>query len=352
VSEPAGSTGPLVLRADASTAAGTGHVMRCLALAQAWMDAAGGRCLFVQAEGSPRLSERIVREGAELATLDAAPGSLDDAARTVALAREHGASWIVVDGYHFDGAYQRALREAGLRVLSIDDNAHASHYFADLVLNQNLHADEGLYAAREPYTRLLLGADYLLLRRRFQAWNGWTRAIAKVARRVLVTFGGSDPQGRTAEVLEALAHAGVPDLQVKVVVGPAHRPSERLARAVERLPGVELLSAVEDMAALMAWADVALSAAGSTLWELAFMRLPHLALVCADNQEPAAARLQARGFLVWRGPELADPVAAGRALRELMLDQGLRRRLSELGGGLVGDAAGGTRVVHAILGAR
>ena len=93
--------GTVIIRADASVAMGTGHVMRCLALAQAWQDE-GGECIFAMAEASPSLEERVRSEKIEIVTITASPGSPQDAAQFAELAGKHHACWVVVDGYQFD----------------------------------------------------------------------------------------------------------------------------------------------------------------------------------------------------------------------------------------------------------
>src|ERR1700720_1415005 len=96
----------LLVRADASERIGTGHVMRCLALAQEFQRTAG-RVIFVQGKTTSAIEDRLRAEGLEIASLNATPGSTEDARATVRLAREQGADWIVADGYHFDAEYQR-----------------------------------------------------------------------------------------------------------------------------------------------------------------------------------------------------------------------------------------------------
>ncbi len=198
----------LVLRTDASVAIGTGHVMRCLALAQAWGDA-GGRAIFAMAQATPAVEQRLRNEGFEVARVEAQVGSVADAEETASLADAQGASWVVVDGYEFGAEYQANLKGRSMKVLFIDDNGHAAHYSADLVLNQNLHANEELYRSRELSTRLLLGPRFALLRREFTAWRGWRRVVPVVARKVLVTMGGSDPDNFTRKAVdELLRHKG------------------------------------------------------------------------------------------------------------------------------------------------
>ena len=194
----------------------------------------------------------------------------------------------MLDGYHFDPAYQKAIREAGYRLLVVDDTAHLPAYHADVLLNQNIYAPQLTYSY-DPHTVLLLGPMYALLRPEFLVWKEWERHIPDTARHILVTLGGGDSDNVTLKVIQALHDIRLPDLEIRVIVGPANPHRDSLVAAIEHGPhSVELLFDVTDMPGLMAWADIAVSAAGSTCWELLFMGLPSLVGVLADNQVPIA----------------------------------------------------------------
>src|SRR5262249_40544839 len=151
-----------------------------------------------------------------------------------------------------------------------DDHGHAEHYSADLVLNQNLHAAEELYRSREPTTRLLLGTRYVLLRREFRPWGGWQRPIPEVARKVLITLGGADPDNVTLRVISAFNQLHFEGLQAVVLVGSSNPHLDELITAARTSPVViRLESNVNDMAERMAWADAAITASGTTAWERA-----------------------------------------------------------------------------------
>ncbi len=194
----------LLLRADANALMGTGHVMRCLALAQAWQDR-GGLAAFLSAPLPSAIETRLSAEGLAVVALKSWPGGAADAAETIRQAEALQADWVVVDGYQFDAAYHKALKDAGLKLLVLDDNGDSGFYWADLVLNQNIHAQADWYKNRASYTRLLLGTQYALLRREFLAWRGWQRDTPETAYKILVTLGGSDPDNVTLKVLEALS---------------------------------------------------------------------------------------------------------------------------------------------------
>jgi UDP-2,4-diacetamido-2,4,6-trideoxy-beta-L-altropyranose hydrolase len=338
----------LVFRVDASVAMGTGHVMRCLALAQVWQDA-GGDVVFAMARSTPAVEERLRLEGVEIVHLKTS-ASAQDAAPVADLARARQASWVVVDGYDFDAEYQRHFKNSGLKVLFVDDNGHAAHYFADIVLNQNAHASEDLYASRETYTRLLLGPSYAMLRREFRPWRHWEREIAPIGHKVLVMMGGSDPNNITGRVINALRLATVERLETTVVVGGSNSQAEFLTKAADQPGAFRFVRNVSNMPELMAWADVAVSAAGTTAWELAFMGLPSLLLVVAEHQSPVAEALamNAAGINLGDSSDMEDQDIAAIA-GDLLRNATKRKQMSENGTRLV-DGVGARRVTEALRG--
>lgn len=339
----------LLIRTDASVVMGTGHVMRCLALAQAWQDA-GGRAIFATCETPPAIRARLAAEGCAELSITGSAGTSFDASRTSALAREYGAGWIVVDGYQFNADYQHTLGAAGFKVLFVDDFGHASHYSADLVLNQNVSAKAEAYSSREPKTRLLLGPRYCLLRREFSAWLGPEREIPEVCRRILVMMGGSDPENLTERVIKALALADISTLEISIVIGGGNPHAERLeAHAAESGLKIMLRKDPQNIAELMAQADVAVSAAGSTCWELCRMGLPALLIDVAENQTALATELERRGCALHAGDKSVPAEKIARDLQRLLGSHELRVSLSQKSRRLV-DGKGARRVVSALRG--
>lgn len=338
----------ILIRADANVAMGTGHVMRCLALAQAWQEA-GGRAIFVGVGVLPRLRERLRSEGFAVLESEGRPGSREDARGAARLASQFAAEWILVDGYHFDADYQKELKAAGLRILFVDDNRHARHYAADLVLNQNVHAEESLYADREPYTRLLLGSRFVLLRREFQQWRHWKRAIPPTGRKILVSMGGSDPGNATAALIPTLKGLLAEGLEVAIVAGSGNPHLDSLEQAIGPNGGIRLMRDVVNMAELMAWADVMLAAAGTICWEICAMGLPALLVVTASNQRLAAQKLAALGAAQTVDAPESIATAVPPLLRQLLDSQSMRRSFSSKARQLV-DMEGAARVVSALRG--
>ncbi len=336
----------LLFRVDTDAVIGSGHVMRCLALAQAWHDT-GGRAAFVMASESPAFTSRLEAERIDFYLCSEPPGSEQDALRTVELAVQHEVEWVVVDGYHFDELYQRTIKNSGLRLLFVDDYGHAGHYSADIVLNQNIYAAKQLYQYREPYTRLLLGTDYALLRRDFLRWKTWRREISDIGTRVLVTLGGSDPENVTMKVVRLLQGLNIQGLEAAVVVGGTNRHYQELSEAFRnsQMP-VRLEKNVIDMAELICWADIAVSAGGSTCWELAFLGLPNTILVLAENQLRIAEGLDRAGVSINLGPfEDCSEDKLRNALEELIGSKEKRKTMSRKGRRFV-DGLGAGRVVR------
>jgi UDP-2,4-diacetamido-2,4,6-trideoxy-beta-L-altropyranose hydrolase len=334
----------LLIRADASTRMGTGHVMRCLALGQAWQEA-GGEVEFLTRCESGALVDRLVSEGMRVSPLE--DGSDWPALETAVHSGPPPAA-LVLDGYHFDPPYQRTARNLCRPLLVIDDIAHLPSYCADIVLNQNINAGELRYTV-EPGTQLLLGCRWALLRKEFRQWRGWRREVPAQARKVVVTVGGSDPGNATVRVIEALQLCALRlELQAVIVAGAGNPHLPSLESALAGSQAIELRSNVNDMPSLMAWADVAITAAGSTCWEAAFLGLPSMTLIVADNQEGVARGLEQAGATInlgWHGNLPARRVAS--ELDDLLPAQSRRQRMSENGRALV-DGNGAPAAVAAI----
>jgi UDP-2,4-diacetamido-2,4,6-trideoxy-beta-L-altropyranose hydrolase len=309
-----------------------------------------------RAEGAA-LAERVVGEGMQFVPLEASNPDPRDLGFTlhwleglVSAGEDREAIWVVCDGYDFNPSYHQALRSDGWRVLVIDDMAHLARYHATVVLNQNVGAEELRYAG-DPDTTWLLGPRYTQLRAEFLRWRGWSRDTRANARRVLVTMGGGDPDNATLTVLKGLAASGGQDWEVAVVVGPTSRHRSELERVASGFPGWRVLVAVTDMADLMAWADMAVSAGGSTCWEMAFMGLPTVTVVLAPNQQRIAEGLAAAGASINLGvPAQVSPSHLADAVRHLGSDAPRRQAMSSAGRSLI-DGDGAARVVSTLASA-
>jgi UDP-2,4-diacetamido-2,4,6-trideoxy-beta-L-altropyranose hydrolase len=331
---------------------GTGHVMRMIALAQAWRED-GGEAVFLCAEITPALEERVRTEGFSLEKWAAVPGGKEDLTATCSAVSQHTgkASRVAValDGYQFGSDFQRGLKNEGCRLLVVDDYGHTDFYHADLVLNQNICAHASLYDSRDDATKLLLGPEYALLRREFLQFQSGAGDIPERAARLLITLGGADADNVTKRVIDALADSG---FEMKVAVGGSNPHLTSLRQAAEAASRgttkVDLIVDSKEMPQLMAWADFAVAAAGSTSWELAFSGLPTLFIILADNQAGNAWEMERRGFGFCLGEySQFDEQRFRDSVLSLAADRRLRAGFASLGRELV-DGRGGARVARAL----
>ncbi len=339
----------LIIRTDASFCMGSGHVLRCLALGQAWKRH-GGECLFVLSDPPPAIRERLLQEGMAVQILSPLPGTPADAEKTIAIAAEYNASWIAIDGYHFDAFFQKHIRSAGFNTLVVDDDGRAKEYTADIILNQNLSAHPDLYMNRNSDAALLMGTRHVLLRAEYRKWMDWNREVAAMGNNILVTMGGSDPVDITSRVVSALAAADLPELRLMVVVGPANPRREALAELARAHPEtVRIFQDVREMAVLMAEADMAVMAAGTTVWETAYMALPSLLIPIAENQRAVAEHFhehKAGINLGWHA-DISLPVLVEK-VQSLGQSFTQRSQMAQNGRRLV-DGNGCRRVLRAML---
>lgn len=336
----------VLVRADGGAGIGLGHITRCLALAKQ-LRARGAELVFVTSPEDPAVLDKIKAAGCLVETLP--KECAEDAAIALLLdvAAKKPTSLIVADSYRIELKHQRAIKAAGLKLLALDDFG-SGRFAADFVLNPNLTARPGNYAA-EASTRLLLGPRYALLRPEF------LRAAAlppepSAAPRVLITMGGSDPAGLTREAWKCVDALGG-DFSVDLLAGSAYPDVAALARdaAAARHPaGVHHDPA--DIAGLMRRATLAVTAAGSTCWELACLGVPAVLLVSADNQQGVADGLAASGFAISLGSARPFPAEGlSAAVASLLADSSRREAMASAGRALV-DGGGADRVVEAVLG--
>ncbi len=346
------SPAPLCIRADAGTRMGIGHVMRCLALAQAWQDR-GGRVVFITAAQSPALLQRLKLENVDVRHLQSLEATPEDAAETITIARNAAADCIVLDGYHFNPNYRSALKASGLQPLVIDDFSDTDLSQADFILNQNAYASESMYAGRSGRARLALGAPFALLRREFLPWRNTQRDYPAQAREILVTLGGSDPDNVTSRVLEALAAFGDWRLKLRIIVGGANPHLECLEVLLPQLRlshDAEILVNPPNLPELMSGSDLVISASGSSCWELACLGVPMVLLVVADNQRGIAAELETLGAAVslgWAHGCAVEPWTV--AIAEVLRSEERRRNLSVAARGLI-DGRGAARIAASLQG--
>ncbi|MDR2695267.1 MAG: UDP-2,4-diacetamido-2,4,6-trideoxy-beta-L-altropyranose hydrolase [Deltaproteobacteria bacterium] len=328
----------LSIRADASPGTGTGHVMRCLALALAALRHKTPACMIVRA-GVPWVAKHLKQEDVPHILLPDAVPACEAPQELLRQLHAAGAEscWVVLDGYHFGLDCQQAVRDAGYKLLVIDDYAHLPEYSCDILLNQNIGAEDLVY--KGDIGQKLLGPEYALLRPEFLAARSRAqkRSFTEEAQNILLTLGGGDFSEHLARIAPVFSISQLAGRTVRVIAGAM--PPERIHALLQDCPAkLEILSRVDDMPALLLDTDICVTAGGSTCWELCCLGVPLLTVEVAENQQAIVHGLQANGIA---------PALAPDAFIALLRDSAARKKRSDAGSALVGGLGAG-RVIHAM----
>ena len=338
----------LIIRVDGNVDIGTGHFMRCLALAQYWQNN-GGEIYFVM-NNPQSLESRISMENMNLIKLEENPASQDDALKLIDIFNELNGDWIVVDGYHFKSDYLDVIKQNNIKVLLFDDEGKLDNYSSDIILNQNLHAHSINYKSLESYTKLLLGTPYVLLRTEFLNYLNYKKLIKEVATNVLVTLGGSDKNNYSLKVLKAITNIKDSSINIIVLLGSKNPHKQIILDFIEKSSfNITLLQNVNDMPNKMEWADLAISSGGTTVWELAFMGVPVIVGGTSHIEEVLIEGLNKNNLFktITRLDEI-DELDLTKIISEVIHDEKLRNTMSHDGKKFV-DGLGCSRVYKTMI---
>ena len=307
----------IIFRVDASLCMGIGHLMRCLTLADALRDR-GFQIRFICREHKGHLIDQIRHKAIPVTVLPApfitdTTGSedyaawlgvsqADDAKESIAALNKEEPDWLVVDHYGLDVEWEKQLLPHVKKLMVIDDLANRMHD-CDILLDQNYSIEGELkYAGRVPTSsKLFLGPRYALIRQEYKTYRKTLRDRDGQVKRVLVFFGGSDPDNMTGMALQSLSNFDLKFLQVDLVIGANNQHRDEIERQAEQRLNTIIYDPRSHLADLMAQADLAIGAGGSTTWERMSMGLPTLVVSIAENQKPAAEALGDAGLIYYKG---------------------------------------------------
>ena len=336
-----GASMKIVVRADASLTIGSGHIMRCLTLADR-LEQQGHDITFICRAHDGHLADLIEQKGFAVQLL--AKGDTADFIKQHAHSEWLGASesddfaqcqpmlqalkpdWLIIDHYAIGKNWEQQAKRLlpNLKILAIDDLADRAHD-CEILLDQNFGRKNEDYQSLVPnHCQCLLGTRYTLLRDEFANWRAISldrRTSVQPPNNILVNLGGVDNDNVTLKILQSLntfVQQSEQAFNVTVVMGktaPHIKSVQRFAKHASFACAV--LVNVTNMAQLMANADLAIGAAGSTTWERCCLCLPMVLIVLADNQQVIAEALADKNVV-----KVVTDMAA--------LDEQLPRLLSEL----------------------
>jgi len=353
----------IVVRVDSSVRIGTGHLMRCLTLAEVLRQNGVG-VSFACRPLPGNMMALIEARGHTLRTLpgddprdqveELLPDWEKDAAGMAGILNDIGTvDWLIVDHYGLDYRWERTIRPFVRRIMAIDDLANRRHE-CDLLLDQNYYRDaDTRYAGLIPVsTQTLLGPRYALLRPEFETFRHQARGRNGRVKTVLVFLGGTDPDNVTEIAIRAMQSDRSLKLEFHVVVGGSNPHRKQIEAICREDPRFRYQCQAENMAELMTKADLTLGAGGATTWERCFLGLPAIIVATAENQIQTTQDLAANGvcWFLGRARDLTEaPLAA--CVTNAIRDPGTLRIMSAKAMDIMGedDTLPTSRIVSSML---
>ena len=308
----------VVFRVDASLQIGSGHVMRCLTLAERLRSRENADILFITRDLEGNLIDLIREKGYSVAVLSRADHSSSetltgygawltvtqktDARETVAVLQKTSiCPDLIVDSYAIDLSWEVEIRPYVNRIVVIDDLANRVHD-CDILLDQNFYLDkEHRYKGLVPSScHCFLGPQYALLREEFYTLQKTLRVRTGALENILVFYGGSDLTDETSKALSAIVQSGL-QVHVNVIVGHRNPHREKIRHFCETHIGMYYHCQIDNIGTYMCLADVSFGAGGTTTWERCFLGLPTLVTAVADNQIKICEDCDRVGYIRYLG---------------------------------------------------
>lgn len=333
----------ILFRVDASIQMGTGHVMRCLTLADALKDK-GAECYFICREHPGNLiglikerghivyalpyiydSQKVV-QSEDVKGLSHASwlGSSqeDDAVLCVQILKSLNPYWLIIDHYGLDSYWENKLRPYCDHIMVIDDLADR-HHDCDLLLDQTFGRSSEDYLPFVPKPcQILCGASFALLRPEFAKWRDYSlkRRSSGQIEHLLINLGGVDKDNITTKILKSLTLSPLaPNCIITVVMGATSPWIEPVKEQAEAMPwDIDVKVGVNNMAELMASSDIAIGAAGATSWERCCLGLPTIMVVVAENQQTVANNLRESGAALFLHLNDINNISMSRMVESLI----------------------------------
>jgi UDP-2,4-diacetamido-2,4,6-trideoxy-beta-L-altropyranose hydrolase len=335
----------IVFRADGNDAIGSGHLQRCLTLARRLRDW-GCDCSFVCGSAPHNFNALVSDSGFVISEIEAG-SQLEDAASTIEAVSEFARfDVLVVDHYGLGAEWEKSLRAHADKIIVIDDLANREHD-CDLLLDPAPGSAARYDGLVPSHCQKLLGPRYAMLRPEFAEYRDADRRVAEKVERILISFGGVDPDNLSAIAI-AVVRGQLPEAAIDVVLTKLSPHRQSLLNLAKDDAKLAIHVDARNMAELMLAADIAIGAGGSTSWERACLGLPSIVVVIADNQAATAKALVEAGcaLAVKSGHDFTDQLT--RAIQTLRDSSGLRTLMRAAAMQTV-DGRGTDRVARAIL---
>ena len=355
-------TASVAFRVDANQQVGLGHFRRCLTLAD-WLDDLGCTIRLVcrnrlgpaVASLAARYTVCALEEGPGAPTGGLVPDEeLWDAKATLSVMGkgEHDTSWVVVDSYQLGHRWERRVRDAGHRIMVIDDFRDRMHH-ADLLVSDSETPFDPKLNECAGVAQTLVGREYSLIGPEYEYFPApFPRKTGLV--RLLVSYGGADSANETLKAIRAVgmlkSSAATRDVlgQVDVVVGQLNPFANDIARLAQYIQDVVVHRAPRSLAAMIRATDLFLTAGGNSLVEALALRKPTLVTVTSDNQVLMVNQLVEEGMIRLLGARATvTPEVVAAAIVSVLAD--LDRFARRVASRPLFDHLGAQRIATAML---
>ena len=337
----------LVIRVDTNNKIGLGHFMRCRAFAQAWARQ-GGHSIFVMADASQIILERLVSENIQVELLDNLEDEIDHINR---IGDQNSAEWLIIDGYQFSVEFMKALKQRRWKILLIDDGVPLPHYPVDIILNQNQYVDESIYDDKTN-AKLLLGTQYAVVQEEFFCTRSWRRNFPNIGSKLLITFGGADPNNNTMGIINSIIEnfpGLLSEIDTRIIIAGTNKKKPSIENLVKYLKNIQVFSDAQNMADHIRWCDIAVSSAGYTVLEASLYQTPMILIPNSNNEKQLASKMNEIGAsIVFMDLQEPNSHLIINLICKLLKDGDKRKQLGKAAGRLV-DGNGTSRVIDEML---
>lgn len=342
------------IRVDASNEIGSGHLMRCLTLAEK-LRLQGANVTFISREHVGHLCDLIEAKKFFVLKLPApnkdwkiplltphsswlgVPWAID-AKETRSLLQGHSVDLLIIDHYAINYEWECMLKDMVKNIMVIDDLADRKH-LCDFLLDPTVLVDPDRYQALvPPQCRQFLGPGYVLLRPEFYDEKDQIELRTGLVRRILIFFGGYDHTNETGKALSSFLALARSDIEVDVVVGQQNIHKYKLREICEQYSNLHFHCQVNNMASLMRLAELAIGAGGTTVWERCFLGLPTIVWSIAENQQYTCEILGKMKVIKYLGAlHKVCPASLTKQLNSLIENEHERLEMSQLATQLMGN---------------
>ncbi|WP_066051380.1 UDP-2,4-diacetamido-2,4,6-trideoxy-beta-L-altropyranose hydrolase [Robertmurraya korlensis] len=346
----------IVIRVDSSFEIGTGHVMRCLTLAEV-LRRKGARISFICRDLPGNLGNYLIEKGFNVCLLPP-PKNCDqvkynhlyeswlkvpwqiDAEETIEILKvAKPVDGLIVDHYAIDKKWEVMVKAFVGKIVIIDDLANRPHD-CKILLDQNFSNESNRYNHLLPNNCVkLLGTGYAILREEFRRENIRMEERSGQIKNLLIFFGGTDPTSETIKALKGLNSISVSDLHINVVVGKSNPYKHLIKEECDKALNISYHCQIENMAELMREADLSIGAGGSTTWERCFLGLPSIVIATAENQVEITRLVNSKGAIHYLGlSETVTQSMIANAVEDMLTNPKRVKIMSEKARALMGDS--------------